>query len=73
MPKKIDVELKARAARLVTDHQCEYSALTAAAAVVAKQLSAPERLFASDACRRLVRHVVTNRPGWIDGSSQMRV
>ena len=38
MPKKIDQELKARAVRLVTDHQSEYSSLTAAAAVVAKQL-----------------------------------
>lgn len=38
MPKKIDVELKARAVRLVNDHRGEYSSLTAAAAVVAKQL-----------------------------------
>jgi transposase len=38
MPKKIDDELKARAVRLVNDHQGEYSSLTAAAAVVAKQL-----------------------------------
>ena len=38
MPKKIDDELKARAVRLVQDHQGEYSSLTAAAAVVAKQL-----------------------------------
>lgn len=37
MPKKIDKELEARAVRLVTDHQGEYSSLTAAAAVVAKQ------------------------------------
>ena len=36
MPKKIDEELKARAVRLVNDHQGEYSSLTAA--VVAKQL-----------------------------------
>jgi len=36
MPKKIDDELKARAVRLVNDHQGEYSSLTAAAAVVAK-------------------------------------
>ena len=33
MPKKIDEELKARAVRLVNDHQGEYSSLTAAAAV----------------------------------------
>ena len=38
MPKKIDEELKARAVRLVNDHRGEYSSLTAAAAVVAKQL-----------------------------------
>src|SRR3954453_13516178 len=38
MPKKIDEELKARAVRLVNDHQGEYSSLTAAAAVAAKQL-----------------------------------
>jgi transposase len=38
MPKKIDDELKAKAVRLVSDHQGEYSSLTAAAAVVAKQL-----------------------------------
>ena len=38
MPKKIDEELKARAVRLVQDHQGEYSSLTAAAVVVAKQL-----------------------------------
>ena len=38
MPRKIDDELKARAVRLVNDHRGEYSSLTAAAAVVAKQL-----------------------------------
>ena len=38
MPKKIDEELKARAVRLVNDHQGEYSSLTAAAAVVATHL-----------------------------------
>jgi transposase-like protein len=38
MPKKIDQELKARAVRLVNDHQGEYSSLTAVSAVVAKQL-----------------------------------
>lgn len=38
MPKKIDEELKARAVRLVEDHLGEYSSLTAAAAVVARQL-----------------------------------
>ncbi len=38
MPKKIEEELKARAVRLVQDHRGEYSSLTAAVAVVAKQL-----------------------------------
>ncbi len=35
MPKNIDPELKARAVRLVTEHQQEYSSLTAASAAVA--------------------------------------
>ena len=38
MPKKIHPELKARAVRLVTEHQQEYSSLTAASAAVARQL-----------------------------------
>ncbi len=38
MPKKIDPELKVRAVRLVNEHQQEYQSVTAAAAVVAKQL-----------------------------------
>ena len=38
MPKIIDPELKARAVRLVTEHQSEYPSVTAAAAAVAKQL-----------------------------------
>ena len=38
MPKKIDDELTAGAVRLVPDHRGEYASLTAAAAVVAKQL-----------------------------------
>lgn len=38
MPKKIDEELKARALRLVNDHLGEYSSVTAASLVVAKQL-----------------------------------
>jgi len=38
MPKKIDEELKARAVRLVNDHLGEYSSVTAASAVVAKQV-----------------------------------
>jgi transposase-like protein len=38
MPKKIDPELRARAVRLVTEHQQEYSSMNAAAGAVAKQL-----------------------------------
>src|SRR5665648_371907 len=38
MPKKIDPELKARAVRMVTEHQQEYASLTAAAAAVARKL-----------------------------------
>lgn len=38
MPKKIDDAVKARAVRLVTEHQQEYPSLTAAAEAVAKQL-----------------------------------
>ena len=38
MPKKIDVELKARAVRLVSEHGQEYPTLTAACAAVARQL-----------------------------------
>jgi transposase len=38
MPKKIDPELKARAVRLVTEHQQEYTSMNAAAGAVAKRL-----------------------------------
>jgi transposase len=38
MPKKIDEEVKARAVRLVLEHQSEYPSLTAAAAAVARQV-----------------------------------
>lgn len=38
MPKKINDELKARAVRLVSDHQQEYPSLSAAAEAVAKQV-----------------------------------
>jgi len=38
MLKKIDEELKARAVRLVNDYLGEYSSVTAASAVVAKQV-----------------------------------
>lgn len=38
MPKKIDSELRARAVRLVIEHQEEYPSLTAASQAVARQL-----------------------------------
>jgi len=38
MPKKIGPEVKARAVRMVTEHQQEYASLTAASAAVAKRL-----------------------------------
>jgi transposase len=37
MPKKIDPAVRERAVRLVREHRAEYSSLTAAAAVVARQ------------------------------------
>lgn len=38
MPKKVDPGVKARAVRLVRDHQQQYPSVTAAATAVAKQL-----------------------------------
>lgn len=38
MPKKINPELKARAIRMVSEHQEDYPSVTAAAQAVAKQL-----------------------------------
>lgn len=38
MPKKFDEEVKARAVRLVLDHQSEYPSLTAASEAVARQV-----------------------------------
>jgi transposase-like protein len=38
MPKKIDPQLKARAVRLVREHQADYPSVTAASQAVAKQL-----------------------------------
>ena len=38
MPKKINPEVKARAVRMVLDHQQDYPSVTAAAQAVAKQL-----------------------------------
>ena len=70
MPKKIDSELKARAVRLVTEHEREYASPTAAAAAVAKQLG-----LGRETVRRWVVRgrawaaglgisLVTTRPGW---------
>lgn len=38
MPKKIDPQLKARAVRLIREHQQEYPSVTAAAEAVARQV-----------------------------------
>ncbi len=38
MPKKVSPELRARAVRMVLEHQQDYPSLTAAALAVAKQL-----------------------------------
>lgn len=38
MPRQIDPEVRARAVRLVNEHRGEYPSMSAAAAVVAKQL-----------------------------------
>ena len=38
MPKKIDDQLKARALRLITEHQQEYPSLSAACEAVARQV-----------------------------------
>jgi transposase len=38
MPKKINPELRARAVRMVAEHQQDYPSVTAAAQAVAKQL-----------------------------------
>ncbi|MGI8675507.1 MAG: IS3-like element ISPfr13 family transposase, partial [Nocardioidaceae bacterium] len=40
MPKRIDDEVKARAMRLVSEHQSEYPSLTAPAEAVAMQVGA---------------------------------
>ena len=50
MPKKIDEELKARAVRLVTEHQQEYPSLTAACEAVARQMGVGQ-----ESVRRWVR------------------
>ena len=61
MPKKIDKELKARAVRLVTEHQQEYPSLTAACEAVARQLGVGQ-----ESVRRWVRQAEVDaglRPG----------
>ena len=50
MPKKIDEQLKARAVRLVTEHQQEYRSQTAACEAVARQLGVGQ-----ESVRRWVR------------------
>ena len=50
MPKKIDEQLKARAVRLVADHQQEYPTLTAACEAVARQVG-----VGKESVRRWVR------------------
>ena len=68
MPKKIDDELKARAVRLVNDHQGEYSSLTAAAAVVAKQLG-----VGKESVRRWVLQAqIDGFPYWVGTSLVIR-
>src|SRR5665811_2115958 len=51
MPKKIDPELKARAVRMVTEHEQEYASLTAASAAVARKLGVGVRACAGGCCR----------------------
>ena len=50
MPKRIDDQLKARALRLVTEHQQEYPSLTAACEAVARQVG-----VGKESVRRWVR------------------
>src|SRR3954447_381272 len=56
MPKRIDAELKARAVRLVADHQQEYPSLTAACEAVARQLGVGQ-----ESVRRWVRQAEVDR------------
>src|SRR4051812_45490659 len=56
MPKRIDEQLKARAVRLVSEHQQEYSSLTAACEAVAKQVGVGQ-----ESVRRWVRQAEVDR------------
>jgi len=56
MPKKIDAELKARAVRLVSEHQQEYPSLTAACEAVARQVGVGQ-----ESVRRWVRQAEVDR------------
>jgi transposase-like protein len=61
MPKKIDPELRARAVRLVREHQQEYATVTEAMVAVAKQLG-----VARESVRRWVNQAEVDagdRPG----------
>ena len=57
MPKKISPEVKARAVRMVAEHQQDYPSVTAAAAAVAKQLGLGRETVRQWVARR-------SRGGW---------
>ena len=56
MPKKINPELRARALRMVQEHQQDYPSQTAVAQAVARQSAWAGRRFVAGLCRpRLMR------------------
>jgi transposase-like protein len=68
VPKKFDAELRARAVRLVLEHRQEYSSLTAAIEVVARQVG-----VARETLRRWVTQAqvdVGQRPGVTTSESE---
>ena len=65
MPKKIDEQLKARAVRLVADHQQEYPTLTAACEAVARQVG-----VGKESVRRWVRQAEVDRGERVGVTSQ---